>query len=508
MLRAVLLLVTTALLNGQQTQIGTAPSYTPVPRPFLKSQGLAGGTVAVDSWIDTSSRTGVASSYLNTFLPSSFVLPGWIGNTGTGDAGSTTQAYRDAVLLRINWFRQMGGVPTPIAFSTSFNSGDQQAALMMSVNGQLNHSPPSSWTYFTAAGADAAARSNLCLEIPYLSDPGCVAQYMQDYGANNPEVGHRRWLLYPQTRDMGTGDVQPPYPLAFANALWVLDSHYYDARPLTRDGFVAWPPKGYVPYQIVPGRWSFSYPGADFTNAIVTMQRNGGPVSVRQETPQQGYGENTVVWIPDNIDPSVSTRWPAPAADTPITVTVSRVLVSGVDTTFNYAVTVFDPVEGFNISGHIVTGGSALGGVTVTLNGGLAAVTDATGAYVFGALPGGTYLGTPSLPGFAFSPPSRSVAATAANVDFTAVACDYSGIGGNFSAAARSGTGIYTYPLAPGCTWTVTSSVPWLTVDPSTTSGTGPITINYRFTTNYGTARTAVLTLNAAASLIAAPVIQ
>src|SRR5436305_6004134 len=107
---------------------------------------------------------------------------------------------------------------------------------------------------------------------------------------------------------MGTGAVpqsgpaSAPYPAA--NALWVLDPSRYDARPETRDDFVAWPPPGYFPYQLSTPRWSFSYPGADFSNAAVTMTRDRAPVPVALEPYTAGYGESTLVWVPANLDAS------------------------------------------------------------------------------------------------------------------------------------------------------------------------------------------------------------
>jgi hypothetical protein len=501
---AFLILLTAAWARAQQADLARPPAYVP-PAPSAVQPVNPPLPTPNSTWLDTSSRAAIVSSYLNNFVPSTSVATGWVGNLTTGDAGSTTQAYKDAVLLRINWFRQLAGVPTPISFQASYNASDQQAALMMSANGQLNHIPPSTWTFFSAAGADAAAQSNLCLNIPYLNDPGCIAQYMMDAGANNPEAGHRRWLLYPQTQIMGTGDVQPPYPLAFANALWVFDSHFRDARPATRDAFVAWPPRGFVPYQMVPGRWSFSYPGADFTNTTVAMQRGGGAVAVRIESPQQGYGENSVVWVPDNIDTNSTTHWPAPSVDTPLAVTVSHVLIAGVDTTFTYTVTVIDPTSGVNISGHITKNGVALAGVTVSLSGGPTAISDGLGAYIFNPVPLGTYLITPVLANNAFSPSSRSVSSNTAIADFTSVTCDYSAIGANLTASARAGTGSYSSTIAAGCPWTATSNAPWLTVSTATLSGNGPIIVNFSYPTDNGAARTAVLTISGHAVNVSQP---
>lgn len=489
---AILLFAFTFTVLAQQTQIGRPPAYSKVTPPAPTAKVPIKLTTGA-TWIDTSNRATVLTSYLNIFVPSASVPTGWIGNVNTGDAGSTSQAYQDAVLLRINWFRQMAGMASSISFSPSYNTEDQQAALMMSANGQLNHTPPSNWSYFTASGADGAVHSNLCLEIPYFPDPGCVALYIQDYGANNSEVGHRRWLLYPQTQNMGTGDVQPPFPTPFANALWVVDSHFFDTRPATRDPFIAWPPKGYVPYQLVPGRWSFSYPGADFTNTVVSMQRGGGAVALRQETQQQGYGENTVVWVPDNIDTSVSTNWPKPVVDTPITVTLTHVMVSGVDTTFTYTVTVFDPNSTLTISGHITKNGVALAGTAVVLNSQQTATSDSNGAYQFGPLPLGTYIISPSLSGTAFAPSSRSVSASTTTADFAGVTCTNSALTYNLTADPLGSSDAFNYTLASGCPWTAVSSAPWITF--AAASGYGPVNLSYSYPPNRTLARTAVITV-------------
>ncbi len=477
-----------------QVQLGRPPSYTPV----AKTTGTTTNPIKLtsgSSWIDTTVRATVATAYLSTLVPSTAVPTGWTGNVSTGNAGSTTQAYQDAVALRINWYRPMAGIASAVTFSSTYNSGDQQAALMMSVNGQINHAPPSTWTNYTATGADAAAHSNLCLEIPYIADPGCVANYIQDHGATNPDVGHRRWLLYPQTQNMGTGDVQPAYPTPFANALWAIDSHFSDARPATRDGFVAWPPKGYVPYQVVPGRWSFSYPSADFTNAVVTMQRSGGAVAIRKETPVAGFGENTLVWVPDNIDTNVSTIWPKPVVDTPIVVTLTHVLVAGVDTTFSYTVTIFDPSSTMTVAGHILKAGSGLAGVTVTLGGSQTATTDSAGAYSFVPLTSGTYLVSPALTGSAFTPSSLSVSATTSSADFTAITCDFNGVPAAINADPQGNSDGLSVSITAGCPWTATSNASWLKIASSTASGVGPIAVTFSYAANHGLARAATMTI-------------
>jgi hypothetical protein len=163
---------------------------------------------------------------------------------------------------------------------------------------------------------------------------------MHDSGGGNSAVGHRRWLLYPQLTRMGAGSTPSSGDLFGSNALYVLDgSTIWGARPSVRDGYVAWPPRGYVPYTIVPMRWSFSYPNADFSGATVTMRRNGTSLGVVKEPLASGYGESTLVWIPQ----VGGDKWPAPAADTQFDVQISNVRINGANQTFAYTVIIFNP---------------------------------------------------------------------------------------------------------------------------------------------------------------------
>ncbi len=261
----------------------------------------------------------------------------WTGNRATCNAGDTALSFRNAVLLRLNYFRAMAGVPANVTFSDTYSSKDQQAALMMSVNNALNHYPPDSWLCYTAAGYEAAGNSNIALGA---DGRGVIDLYIQDPGTGNGFVGHRRWILYPPTQTMGTGDL-PATGGQAANALWMFDSSTWGPRPATREEYVAWPPPGYVPYQVVYPRWSFSYPGANFSAATVSITRMGASVPVTLEPLADGYGDNTIVWIFQGM--SSWDHWPKPTADATYTVMVQNVQISGTPRSFTYNVTVFDP---------------------------------------------------------------------------------------------------------------------------------------------------------------------
>lgn len=287
------------------------------------------------TWVQTQDRQAARDFYLSQYLSSDNIPANWTGNHSTCTAGTTSPGFRTAILNRINYFRAMAGVPNIRSFSDTYNLKAQAAALMMSVNRQLSHSPPPTWACYTAEGAQGAGSSDLYLGV---YGPAAISGYIMDPGSGNYAVGHRRWILFPPTQQMGTGDIPPSSGYPPSNALWVFD--IFSPRPPTREPYVAWPPPGYVPYQVVFGRWSFSYPNADFMAAMVTMQAGGANLGVTQSPVVDGYGENTVVWTPAGAS---GDTWPRPTHDTTYTVTVQDVIVSGQNHTFTYDVIVFDP---------------------------------------------------------------------------------------------------------------------------------------------------------------------
>ena len=232
-------LAATGPLNAQRTsQLGPAPAAPPQVASEHNALAAADGSVDGGLAIDISTRAQSLAFYRAVYLASENVASGWTGSLAKLMPGTTAQAFRDAIALRINYFRAMAGVPAAITLSDAYNAEDQQAALMMSVNGQLSHSPPASWVDYTAAGADAASHSNLFLGI---NGPAAVSGYIEDYGDDNTALGHRRWILYPQTTTMGSGDVDgSSFSLldASANALWVWTAT--TARPVRPPATASW----------------------------------------------------------------------------------------------------------------------------------------------------------------------------------------------------------------------------------------------------------------------------
>lgn len=355
-------------ITGPDAPQAPTPTDAAAHMPTPRASGLSGGYS-----VDTASREAVRLLYNTIFASSTDVAAAWTGNVATCDAGTTSGAYQAAELRRINWFRAMAGVPANITLDATYNQKAQQAALMMSANRQLSHTPTTNWLCYSAAGAEAAGKSNI--GIGEAGAQAIAEGYLRDPGSNNAAVGHRRWMLYPQTQVMGMGNVVPTASGGLAaSAVWVQDGRFGSSRPAVRDDFVAWPPKGHVPYHTVYPRWSFSYPNADFSNSSVTMTENGLAIATRRETLTNGYGENTLVWFPGNYVDDMG--WAQPTADTHYAVTVSNVKLNGQTRSFSYTVTVFDP--------HV----AGLDTPNLTPQGSTTLPVGQTGTYTFAAAPG------------------------------------------------------------------------------------------------------------------------
>jgi hypothetical protein len=286
------------------------------------------------------SRDAVVALYTDVYLPGNSVVWNWTGSIAGCVAGTTSASIQQAVIDRVNYYRALVELPAVARLTDATLAQAQAAALLMSANDSLSHTPPAGWICYSTDGAQGAGQSNLALGI---SGTGTIDGYMADPGAGNGAAGHRRWILYPPQASMASGDVTSSGPAnPAANALFVLAP--FGVRPATPNG-IAWPPAGFVPYQNLPSlsnRWSFSYPGAGFAGATVTMTGPNGatPISVTIE-PQEndaGLADNTIVWKP------ASFNYGNPGADASYGIVVSGMTGAGVPASVQYTVTVIDPV--------------------------------------------------------------------------------------------------------------------------------------------------------------------
>ncbi|MCW5551869.1 MAG: CAP domain-containing protein [Verrucomicrobiae bacterium] len=326
--------------SGAEIILGEPPpaptDLSGLPGGGLSAQGVTGGFT-----VNPAAREQVRSFYNAVYRASEGVPMQTTANVATCTPGTNGTAFKEALLRRINWFRALAGLPASVTLNAANDAKCQEAAMLMSRNNTLSHFPSNNWPCFTANAANAASNANLAIGT---MGPDSISAYIQDHGANNTAVGHRRWLLYPQTQIMGTGDVPQAGGFHEANAVWVFDANYGGPRPATREPFVAWPPSGHVPHPVVYPRWSFALANAIYTNATVTMRSNGVNVAVALEPLQGNIGENTLVWVPMGLNAASSdTQFPFNGVDTVYSITVTNIRVGLSTTGFSYAVTVFDP---------------------------------------------------------------------------------------------------------------------------------------------------------------------
>ena len=238
-------------------------------------------------------RQQIVNNYNNIYLGSEVSTPqlGWTGNINTCDPGTISTLSINNTLDRINYFRDLVGLPSDIIFDPILNQKCQESALMMEANGTVDHFPPASWNCYTTDGASAAANSNLVIGR---HSSGAITGMIEDPGSHNYFVGHRRWLLYTRANTFGTGSTDN------TNVTWVVDIPSFNA-PFYE--FVAYPSEGFFPAPLVFERWSLSVPDADFSNTTISMTDEQGiniPLTIEPAYPGGAIiGDNTIVWVPD-----------------------------------------------------------------------------------------------------------------------------------------------------------------------------------------------------------------
>ncbi len=304
-----------------------------LPRDAMAYTPGTGAPDAADGFVVNRADRRDVLAFYNCAYQASRNFPrnlSWSGDVTTGVPGTTGPLFKEDVRRRINFFRALGGLPADIVFDETKSAKCQEAALMFSANDAISHFPPNTWAWFTVAAAQAAGSANIALGN---HGPDAVDAFMIDDGAGNEATGHRRWLLFPRARQMGTGDVPLNGVFNSTNAIWVIG----DFAPASAPKFVPWPNSGFVPRGLVPARWSLSYPGADFSLATVTMTQGGReiPVAVNSRS-KTGAGDNTLVWTPTGVPATVTT-------DLPFTVTVSDIGGAGVPVSTTYTTTLFNP---------------------------------------------------------------------------------------------------------------------------------------------------------------------
>ena len=146
----------------------------------------------------------------------------------------------------------------------------------------------------------------------------------------------------PQLRKVGIGevptdesDIDGGYAINFRNGFEV----EHDATP------VAWPAAGWFPEELVDERWSLSIYGADFSNATVSVTRDGAAVEapiVFNELRPGVLPASIITFTPAGIGDHFD------GEDTEYTVVIDNA-ISDAGSRFEYTVQTFDagaPIDG------------------------------------------------------------------------------------------------------------------------------------------------------------------
>lgn len=236
----------------------------------------------------------------------------WSGPLPEQTAGTISNAWRAAVLARIDAYRAFAGLPPLHSARTDWNDACQEAALMLQARDLALHFATPGWDHYTPAGALALRHSSIALGITGLA---ALDAFVRDDGPQHAGVPHRRWLFFPPLRQTGIGAlphrsfrqreafvlwmVEPPADAAKDAFAYLKRWRFPDAASRAHPQAVAWPPPGAFPREHLPRRWSLSFHGADFSAAdvAVTRERTGEPISLVVEPKDLPAADPTLVWI-------------------------------------------------------------------------------------------------------------------------------------------------------------------------------------------------------------------
>ena len=236
-----------------------------------------------------------------------------------------------------------------VTYDTTYDASVQEAAMMMTVNSQLSHTPPETWFCWSQEGYDMAEASNLSISWqsqavdPVFPENDMILWLIDD---NVPSLGHRRWLLDPFLSTISYGAVggipkSGSWNWAQAGVVKVIGGPSADLSAQTLPQVIAYP-MGDYPSKWVKKDWYLSASilvdpsspwnngNVNFKNADITVNGPSGSLSISDVMADNvGYG------IPNNIQWKVSGL----KDNTEYTVTFSNVLINSVPETFTYTFT-------------------------------------------------------------------------------------------------------------------------------------------------------------------------
>ncbi len=281
-----ILLISITNVHGQYLA-PAIPNNNITPSLFTSSSASSSSLIECN-------RQAIIDDYNENYLGSNFNTAeiAWTGDVATCAPGSISATVHDKILQRINYFRRLAQVSDDIQLNEIKNGKCQETALMLLANGALTHcsgpnnSPCDTFLCNTTNAIEGALSSNIANNNWDYANP--IDMYIQDSGSSNVDVGHRRWILFSRGNEMGNG-ITPN-----KHALWAIGD--FAATP-TYNNFIAYPSPGFFPRSLLYSRWSFGIPDANFSNATVSVTRDGQAMTTYIISNNTNYADPTLVWV-------------------------------------------------------------------------------------------------------------------------------------------------------------------------------------------------------------------
>jgi len=232
--------------HGQQPtdarpQLGSAPTFRKTSRgcvfPSQPGPELQLPRPKAKPSLSIGEQGGSPYLFLTHYQNAATPAHGWTCNRTTCDAGTTSAVFRDAVLLRINYFRAMGGRARP---GHSRGRLQREGPAGRADNERQRPTQPQSADHlavlFSRRRGGGREVGSLPRRVRVGRDHGVHSRSRQQQRPGRPSP------LAPLPPDAEHGNGRHPSDGGrAANALWVFDSHLGEARPPTRDTFVRGP---------------------------------------------------------------------------------------------------------------------------------------------------------------------------------------------------------------------------------------------------------------------------
>lgn len=182
-------------------------------------------------------------------------------------------------LNAINFCRYVAGLPADIELNTTYCQYAQASSLVNAVNGVLSHYPnkPSGMSEdLYKMGYTGSSSSNIAMGFRNIAD-SVIRGYMNDSDNSNISVlGHRRWILSPDWKYTGVGQV------GSYSATYVFDW----SRSETFSGdYIAWPPAN-MPMELYIGS------GSNYAFSVILSDKYDTPSASKVTVTVQSAKQN------------------------------------------------------------------------------------------------------------------------------------------------------------------------------------------------------------------------